>query len=178
MKIIIGLILFFGAAAHGGGGGGGGQGGHEGHLMQHGFIIAVGDSFASHLVAGGHHSRQVEIGGELVFSSGAEREVYRSMRDAPNANEFYFLLQAQNLDLPSLRVGDVLGGHVIRMEVGKYQPKNPVIGLAKFKVTKMLLNVENPFFGTPASQVSKTCDLACECLKVCQGSHCDLCGQW
>ncbi len=175
MKTLIGLILLFGTvAAHGGGG----HENHGGHPMQHGFIIAVGDSFASHLVADGHHSRQVEIGGELVFSSGIEREAYRSMREAPNASEFYFLLQAQNLDLPSIRVGEVLGGPVIRMEIGKYQPKNPMVGHAKFRVTKVLLNVENPFFGTPETQVSRTCDLACECLKSCQGSQCDLCGQW
>ena len=37
------------------------------HQMQHGFVLAADDKFASHLVAPGHHSRQTEITAQLTI---------------------------------------------------------------------------------------------------------------
>ena len=44
------------------------------HEMQHGFVLAVDDKFASHLVANGHHSRQAEITGTLTIENAEENE--------------------------------------------------------------------------------------------------------
>lgn len=59
----------------------------------------------------------------------------------------YFLFQAQNLNLPTLESGQILTGHIVEAQVGKYEPKNVIVRQAKFKIEKILLNIENPFFG-------------------------------
>ncbi len=116
------------------------------HKMQHGFILSADDSFASHLVATGHHSRQVEITGHLIIESRAEEEVYKVRKSLNHDGHAYFLFQAQRLNLPSLQSGQVLTGHIIESEIGKYDSKNVIIKEAKFFVDRVLLNVINPFF--------------------------------
>ena len=116
------------------------------HEMQHGFVLADDDKFASHLVATGHHSRQTEILGELVIENAAENETYKVRKSLNNPKLVYFLFQAQKLDLPSLVEGQILTGHIVESQIGKYESKNIIIRAAKFKVHKVLLNLENPFF--------------------------------
>ena len=117
------------------------------HEMQHGFVLSDGDKFASHLVASGHHSRQAEITGVLTIENPEENEAYAN-RKALNADgRMYFLFQAQNLNLPTLESGQILTGHIVEAQVGKYEPKNIIIKEAKFKIEKVLLNIKNPFFG-------------------------------
>ena len=118
------------------------------HEMQHGFVLADDDKFASHLVATGHHSRQTEILGELVIEDAAENETYKIRKSLNNPKQVYFLFQAQKLDLPTLSVGQVLTGHIVESQIGKYESKNIIIRSAKFKVQKVLLNLENPFFAS------------------------------
>lgn len=119
---------------------------HQHHEMQHGFVLAADDQFASHLVAKGHHSRQTEIMGELFISDPQEMEFYQN-RKRQSAGVSYFLFQAQNLDLPSLSEGQVLTGHIVESKLGGYDPKNTIVKSATFKVQKILLNIPNPFFG-------------------------------
>ncbi len=115
------------------------------HEMQHGFVLSADDTFASHLVATGHHSRQTEILGDLVIEDPQEIAFYRE-RKSLSAGNSYFLFQAQSLDLPSLKEGQVLTGHIIESKVGNYDPKNVVIKKATYRVIKIFLNMENPFF--------------------------------
>jgi hypothetical protein len=117
------------------------------HEMQHGFVLSADDRFASHLVATGHHSRQTEITGHLVIEDPLENEIYLKRKAKNIDGRVYFLLQAQGLDLPSLKPGQVLRGHIVESEVGKYEHKNVILKDAKFVVEKILLNMENPFFG-------------------------------
>ena len=119
---------------------------HIGHETQHGFILTADGGFASHLVANGHHSRQTEIMGELVINDPNELAIYE-IRKAANVGKAYFLFQAQSLDLPSLRAGQVLIGHIVESKVGKYEPKNIIVKNATYRVNRVLLNIENPFFG-------------------------------
>lgn len=116
------------------------------HQMQHGFVLSADDQFGSHLVANGHHSRQVEVSGELSIEDATEQAVYAE-RKSLNANQqSYFLFQAQSLDLPSLADGQVLTGHIVESAAGKYEPKNIIVQKAKFKIHRVILNIENPFF--------------------------------
>lgn len=115
------------------------------HEMQHGFVLAGDDKFASHLVATGHHSRQVEITGQLLIDDPQEMEIYQE-RKLQNAGSSYFLFQAQNLDLPTLSAGKVLTGHIVESKIGEYEPKNKIVRSAAFQVQKVLLNIPNPFF--------------------------------
>lgn len=117
------------------------------HEMQHGFVLAAGDKFASHLVATGHHSRQTEITGELAIDDLQEKKFYEDRKLVNNSDSSYFLFQAQSLDLPSLKVGQILNGHIVESKVGGYDSKNIIVKKATFKVEKILLNMENPFFG-------------------------------
>ena len=110
------------------------------HEMQHGFVLSADDTFASHLVATGHHSRQVEILGSLVIPDSGESEKYVKQ------NTHYYLFQAQKLDLPSLQEGQILRGHIVESTLGRYEPKNILVKKAEFRIEKILLNIENPFF--------------------------------
>lgn len=115
------------------------------HEMQHGFILSEDDQFASHLVASGHHSRQTEVIGQLIIYDQEESQFYQE-RKLQSAGSSYFLFQAQNLDLPALRPGQVLSGHIIESKIGDYQPKNKIVRVANFYVNKIFLNIQNPFF--------------------------------
>lgn len=117
------------------------------HEMQHGFVLAAGDKFASHLVASGHHSRQTEVTGELIIEDASENEIYQQRKSLNSNGASYFLFQAQSLDLPSLKAGQILTGHIVESQVGKYEPKNTIVKKAIFKVDQVLLNMVNPFFG-------------------------------
>lgn len=143
MKLIALLIGFLGIASQS-------HAQHAGHSMphemQHGFVLATDDKFASHLVATGHHSRQTEVTGQLTIDDQQEAEFYQE-RKSMNAGGSYFLFQAQALDLPSLKAGQVLTGHIVESKVGNYEPKNIIVKKATYKVDKVLLNMENPFFG-------------------------------
>lgn len=134
---------------------------HMPHEMQHGFILSQGDQsgsdsgrefgsdFGSHLVATGHHSRQAEVMGHLVIDDPSEKEIYEKRKSLNTNGQVYFLLQAQNLDLPSLKVGQELTGPIVESTVGDYSPKNIIVKAARFKIDRIILNIENPFFGTP-----------------------------
>lgn len=115
------------------------------HQMQHGFILAADDTFASHLVATGHHSQQTEIIGQLTIADAQEKEFY-SQRKLQSRGQTYFLFQAQHLNLPTLAAGQVLSGHIIESRLGAYEPKNTIVRAATFKVHRVLLNIPNPFF--------------------------------
>lgn len=115
------------------------------HEMQHGFVLAADDKFASHLVASGHHSRQTEITGHLLIDDQQEMEFYQQ-RKIQSAGGTYFLFQAQNLNLPTLSDGHILKGHIVESKTGGYEPKNIIVHSAVFKVEKVLLNILNPFF--------------------------------
>jgi len=84
-----------------------------GHEMQHGFVLSADDKFASHLVAKGHHSRQAEILSHLIVENSQEEEIYMNRKLINTDGNIYFLFQAQGLDLPSLKTGQVLSGHII-----------------------------------------------------------------
>jgi len=115
------------------------------HEMQHGFVLAVDDNFASHLVANGHHSRQAEIMGRLTIDDPQEMKIYQE-RKKVSAGSSYFLFQAQSLDLPSLKDGQVMTGHIVESKIGDYEPKNIIVKKATYKIEKILLNIPNPFF--------------------------------
>lgn len=115
------------------------------HHMQHNFVLAAADRFASHLVGTGHHSRQTEIAGELVIQDPQEHANYQK-RKVLSAGQTYFLFQAQSLDLPTLKVGQVLSGHIVESKVGDYDPKNIIVKKASYRVRRIFLNLENPFF--------------------------------
>lgn len=115
------------------------------HEMQHGFVLAADDKFASHLVATGHHSRQVEINGQLLIDDEKEMKLYEE-RKLQSAGGSYFLFQAQSLDLPTLSAGHVLTGHIVESKLGEYDAKNRIVKSASFKVDRVLLNIPNPFF--------------------------------
>ena len=134
MKLLTALFILFTSAA-------------QAHEMQHGFVLSVDDTFASHLVATGHHSRQAEITGELIIADPSEQQIYAQRKSLNAAGGSYFLLQAQTLNLPTLKDGQTLEGHIVESGTGKYEPKNIIVRKAAFKVDKVLLNIENPFFG-------------------------------
>ena len=115
--------------------------------MQHGFILTQNDTFASHLVASGHHSRQVNISGTLTIPDTKEKEIYLEQKheNIPTP-KVYFLFQAQELDLPSLKAGYLLKGHIIKSNIGEYDPNNIVVSDAILKVNHVYLNITNPFF--------------------------------
>ncbi len=115
------------------------------HQMQHGFVLAADDKFASHLVAPGHHSWQVEITGQLSIQDQQELKIYK-LRKLESAGRSYFLFQAQHLDLPTLTAGQILTGHIVESKLGGYEPKNKIVSVAAFKVQNVLLNIPNPFF--------------------------------
>ena len=115
------------------------------HEMQHGFVLAEDDKFASHLVANGHHSRQVEITGVLSIEDQNEL-VYFRQRKSLSAGSSYFLFQAQSLDLPSVKEGQVLSGHIVESKMGAYELKNIIVKKATYKIEKIFLNMINPFF--------------------------------
>lgn len=115
------------------------------HEMQHGFVLSVNDTHGSHLVASGHHSRQVEIKGKLIIENSLDNVAYE-MRKVDSNGRSYFLFQAQHLDLPTLANGTMLEGHIVEAQLGKYEPKNIIVKKALFKVEKVLLNIPNPFF--------------------------------
>lgn len=119
---------------------------HMEHNMQHGFVLSADDKFASHLVATGHHSRQAEILSQLIIEDSQEEEIYTNRKLLNTDGNAYFLFQAQNLDLPSLKEGQILSGHIVESRAGKYEPKNIIVKSAKLIVDKVLLNMENPFF--------------------------------
>lgn len=116
------------------------------HEMQHGFILSNEDQFASHLVATGHHSWQVDVIGSLTINDPQEKEIYAQRKALNTEGQVYFLLQAQNLNLPTLNSGQTLKGHIIESAVGNYEPKNIIVKEAEFKIEKVLLKIENPFF--------------------------------
>jgi hypothetical protein len=118
------------------------------HEMQHGFVLSADDKFASHLVASGHHSRQVEILGLLTIEDPIEAKLYEERKSLSGGNS-YFLFQAQKLDLPSIAAGQVLTGHIVESKTGLYEPRNIIIKKAKYTVDRVLLSVENPFFLEP-----------------------------
>lgn len=118
----------------------------QSHQMQHGFILSVNDQLASHLVASGHHSRQTEITGALMIEDPRAREFYARRKAVNGSGRVYFLFQAQNLNLPTLSVGQILRGPIVESRVGEYDSKNIIVKDAKFKVQRVLLNLENPFF--------------------------------
>lgn len=145
LVLLIGLIgIVFGSYAH---------------EMQHGFILAADDKFASHLVATGHHSRQTEITGELLIEDQQEMEIYRE-RKLQSGGTTYFLFQAQTLDLPNLSAGQVLRGHIIESKIDDYEPENKIVRSAKYRVQQVLLNISNPFFYEKKFKIEKThcCD--------------------
>ncbi|WP_374074903.1 hypothetical protein [Bdellovibrio bacteriovorus] len=115
------------------------------HEMQHGFVLSADDTFASHLVANGHHSRQTEIIGQLFINDPQEMQIYQE-RKLQCAGGSYFLFQAQSLDLPTLSAGQVLTGHIVESKMGDYEPQNRIVKSATFTVRKILLNIPNPFF--------------------------------
>jgi hypothetical protein len=117
------------------------------HGMQHGFILTIHDTHASHLVAEGHHSRQVNVSGQLKISDVGEQKLYEQRKRLNEAQETsYFLFQAQDLDLPAVKEGDVLRGHIIESKIGQYEPGNKIVSDAQFVVDKVFLNLVNPFF--------------------------------
>lgn len=120
---------------------------HEHPKMQHGFILVKGNTFASHLVANGHHSYQVNISVELNIPD-RDEELYLAERQKKNSGlqTSYFLFQAQELDLPNLKKGQVLEGHIIESEIGKYQPRNEIVSEAVLTVQEVHINIVNPFF--------------------------------
>lgn len=119
------------------------------HKMQHGFVLAKNDSFGSHLVATGHHSRQTEVTGRLIIADKLEAESYSTRKSLNTMGQSYFLFQAQNLNLPALLSGQTLRGHIIESQVGKYESKNIIVKDAEFIVDEVILNLENPFFVEP-----------------------------
>ncbi|MDA8793392.1 hypothetical protein N9N67_09105 [Bacteriovoracaceae bacterium] len=126
--------------------------------MQHGFILSVDDSFASHLVANGHHSYQTNIESELSITDAEELSFYQQ-RKKKGLGLTYFLFQAQRLDLPCLKTGDLLNGHIIESRLGDYDPENVIVKDASLLVTNILLNIVNPFFKGNSRMVDhKNCD--------------------
>ena len=119
------------------------------HQMQHGFILSANDTFASHLVATGYHSRQTDVLGSLSIDDESERSFYEERKSANAKGESYFLLQAQAVDLTNIKEGQMLTGHIIESKVGDYEPKRTIVKKASFTVEKVLLNLENPFFTNP-----------------------------
>jgi len=115
------------------------------HSMQHGFVLAEDDRFASHLVASGHHSRQTEIIGTLSIDNEEERHIYDARRKA-SRDSSYFLFQAQDVNLSEIKDGQILRGHIVESKVGSYDPENKLVRSAEFQVEKVLLNIPNPFF--------------------------------
>ena len=101
----------------------------------------------SHLVATGHHSRQAEITGRLIITDPTENELYTKRKSLNINGGSYFLFQAQSLNLPSLTAGQILTGHIVESTAGKYEPKNIIIKQATFTIDRVILNIENPFFG-------------------------------
>jgi hypothetical protein len=121
--------------------------------MQHGFILrGRHDGFASHLVATGHHSRQVDVLGELIINDPAERDAFETRKKSRTVVS-YFLFQAQKLNLDDLNEGDrgqkyyELEGHIVESPVGDYTPKNIIVKSAIYRVHNVLINLVNPFFG-------------------------------
>ena len=138
MKLLATVLLLLGAAFQ--------SHAEMPHEMQHGFILTPDGNFASHLVARGHHSRQTEVTGQLVIENQVDRENYEKRKALNTDGKVYFHLQAQDLDLPSLKDGQILHGHIVESHLGNYEPKNVIVKSAVFKVDKVLLNIPNPFF--------------------------------
>jgi hypothetical protein len=122
--------------------------------MQHGFILrGRHDSFASHLVATGHHSRQVDVLGELIINDPDERGTFEVRKHSNYPVVSYFLFQAQKLNLAELKEGDLgekffeLEGHIVESPIGDYTPKNIIVKSATYRVHNVLINLVNPFFG-------------------------------
>lgn len=116
--------------------------------MQHGFILSNNDTLGSHLVANGHHSRQVEILGRLNIPNPIEQAFYLKRKVNSVTRQTYFLFQAQQLDLPNLTSGRVLTGHIIESRMGSYEPKNIIVKSATFRVQTVMINIPNPFFSS------------------------------
>ena len=119
------------------------------HEMQHGFILATDDKFASHLVADGMHSRQTEVIGTLTITDQAENDLYQQKKSLNSDGKFYYFMLAQQVDLENVKEGQILSGPIVENEVGKFEPKKVLIKQAQFRIDKVLLNVENPFFKDP-----------------------------
>ncbi len=119
------------------------------HEMQHGFIISDDEVYFSHLVATGHHSHQISLSGRLTIADSLEREFYLEQKKKNTPKKSYFLFQAQELNLPATRAGQVLKGHIIESPLGDYTPKNVIVKEATIKVEKITINVPNPFFTEP-----------------------------
>jgi hypothetical protein len=115
------------------------------HLMQHGFILSADDQYGSHLVANGHHSWQSEIRGKLLIENELEYKLYERQKKS-SQGQSYFLFQAQNLNLASMRIGDILHGHIIESKIGDYEPKNVIVKLVQFRIEEIIINIPNPFF--------------------------------
>lgn len=117
------------------------------HEMQHGFIISDDDQFFSHLVAQGHHSHQLDVSGELVIPQEVEREIYLKQKELNiPMKKTFFLFQAQKLNLPETKEGQMLKGHIIESAVGDYDPKNVIVREAQIIIKKVHINLINPFF--------------------------------
>jgi hypothetical protein len=122
--------------------------------MQHGFILkGKNGEFASHLVATGHHSRQVDVEGMLEIPDDKERALYELRKKENYPARSYFLFQAQNMDLANIPEGIVsakyysYNGHIVECPIGDYTPKNVIVKQAFYSFTNVLLNIVNPFFG-------------------------------
>ena len=122
------------------------QNGHHSHAMEHGFIISDDELYFSHLVATGHHSHQLSFSGKLQFQDSREREIYFEQKKKNKPKKSYFLFQAQRLDLPATREGQVLRGHIVESAIGDYQPKNVIVKDAEITVERVHINTINPFF--------------------------------
>lgn len=147
------------------------------HKMQHGFILSRNDTIANHLVAEGHHSYQVTVRGRLEFASAKEKNEYTLLK-AYGRNKYY-LFQAQDVQIAQLP--NKLYGHIVEMEIGKYEPKGPRVENAVFVIDEVLSSYPNPFFGFESSKVLSKTTSDDSCIKDCGRKCFDkpiFCGQW
>lgn len=120
---------------------------HSKHEMQHGFILSEDDRYASHLVATGHHSWQATTRGTLVIPNPDEHLLYLEQKRINGLEpKKYFLFQAQHLDLSSIKVGQILEGHIIESDLGQYQPLKVIVKRAQFQIEEIPINIPNQFF--------------------------------
>lgn len=89
----------------------------------------------------------LDVSGELIIPKEAEREIYLKQKElnVPMKKTF-FLFQAQKLNLPETKSGQVLKGHIIESAIGDYDPKNVIVREAQIIIKKVHINLINPFF--------------------------------
>lgn len=112
------------------------------HKIQHGFVLSEDGNYATHLVATGHHSWQMTLAEELSVPPSQKHRLATKLA----AKGQYLLLQAQDLDLNNVEAGTVLTGHIVQADYGDYLPQNKQFPVATFTVTKVIVNLPNPFF--------------------------------